>query len=201
MNLFKNRKSTWFFSATTLFGILALICGFHLASWTNDQVNHYNKGVSAYQTLEFEQAVNEFNFSLNAYRAPQKRSWLERFVYPAPSRELAANTAAQKGNALIMLKRLPEAVDAYKDALRLNPSSNYQNLPGFENLTPADITRLKRDARIVKYNLELLLRNNIDLQNKKGDGNQQEAKEEEEKEQIPQLAPGGQPGTGDKEDI
>ncbi|MCA9805649.1 MAG: tetratricopeptide repeat protein [Cyanobacteria bacterium HKST-UBA02] len=201
MTLFKSPRRAIFVSLTTLIGLLFILGGVTLAFWKNEQIEHYNRGMAAYHTLEFEQAVNEFNLSNQAFNRYHERDWLERFIYPAPDRELASLAAGQKGNSLVMLKRTEEAVEAYKDALRLNPGTDYRGVEDFPDLSPTDITRLKREARLVKYNMELLFRNNANLQQKKGEGNKKEAKEEEEKEQIPQLAPGGQPGKGEKDDI
>lgn len=190
-------------ATTVIFGLLGTGTGLYLLFWADHQANFYNRGLAQYRTLEFQEAEKSFERSIFVYENAKDRTWIERFVYPKPDRETASLAALHLGNALLRQKNIPKAVKAFKQSIRLNPGTGYSDLPGFpEDLSPADLTRLKKEAAVAKYNLELLLRNNPDIEQKEGKGNKIESKpQEEEKEQIPQIAPGSQPGQGGADDL
>lgn len=187
---------------TLAMGMLLTASGLYLIFWQDNQMNSYNQGVALYRALKFEDSLRAFGRAEAAYKGSLDRSWLENFIYPKPDREVAALTLTHKANALLRLLKIESAIKAYKEAIRLNPGSGYFEIPGFKELQlkQSDVLRLKEQARIAKYNLELLLRNTPEEPEKKGKGADKEAQVEEQK-QIPQLAPGSQPGKGGKDDI
>lgn len=190
---------------TMAIGLLLTSCGAYLTFWHDSQMREYNQGLSHYRTLQFEESIQAFERADAVYQYSLNRSWFERFVYPKPNREVAALALLHKGNALIRLQQMERAKKAYQESITYNPGSGYLEIPGFMELSlkAKDITRLANQARIAKHNLELLLKNQPpEPKDKKGNGNQLEAEDEEkEQEQIPQLAPGSQPGKGGKDDI
>ena len=188
---------------TVVFGLLGSAGGLYLHFWADHQASLYNQGLAQYRTLEFTEASKSFERSIIAYEHAGDRQWMERFVYPKPDREVAALAALHLGNALLRQKNIPKAIKAFKKSIRLNPGTGYSSLPGYpQELSPEDLTRLAKQAEIAKYNLELLLRNTPDDEQKQGPGNKLEAEEkEEEKDQIPQIAPGSQPGKGGADDL
>lgn len=188
---------------TVVFGLLGSAGGLYLHFWADYQASLYNQGLAQYRTLEFTEAAKSFERSIIAFEHAGDRQWLERFVYPKPDREVAALAALHLGNALLRQKNIPKAIKAFKKSIRLNPGTGYSSLPGYpQELSPEDLTRLAKQAEIAKYNLELLLRNTPDDEQKEGPGNKLEAEEkEEEKDQIPQIAPGSQPGKGGADDL
>ena len=200
----QNTSKRRFITALTIvFGLIGTFGGLYLFFWADHQVSLYNQGLAQYRTLEFKESAKSFERSIVAYEHAGDRQWLERFVYPAPDREVAALAALHLGNALLRQKDVPRAIKAFQKSIRLNPGTGYSSLPGYPvELSPKDLTRLTRQAEIAKYNLELLLRNSPEENEKKGPGNKLEAEDkEEEEDQIPQIAPGSQPGKGGADDL
>jgi tetratricopeptide (TPR) repeat protein len=96
-------------------------------SYTGDRaVALYDAGLQQYQAEEFEGAVKVLTNAYNECLGPQG-------VVDDDKRKLAAEIKFLTGNALVKSEKLSKAVEAYKEALRLEPNHLY-----------------------AKYNLELL---------------------------------------------
>ena len=98
---------------TVLAGVVLIGVGLNLLLWPDSQVGFYNEGLQAYRTGRAQEAVQLFDRSLAVYKQRSNDSWLERFVYPAPSREYASYAAFHKAKALLMLKKGKPAVEAF----------------------------------------------------------------------------------------
>src|SRR5579885_1513962 len=147
-------------AALLLLGLSCLWFGYRQYLWQDRQTAFYNAGLASYQSAQEAQdmktAIDLFDKSLSVYKErTTASSWLERFLYPAPSRELAALANFHKAKALLRLKQGEPAVNAFKESLKLNPGNDYQSLKGFEHVTKDDIKRLEWQAFQVKYDLEL----------------------------------------------
>lgn len=188
--------------ATILAGVVLLGLGFHLLLWPDSQVGFYNEGLQAYRTGRAQEAVQLFDRSLAVYKQRSNDGWMERFVYPAPDRELAANASFHKAKALLLLKKGKPAVEAFKESLRYNPGNGYEELDGFEHVSMEDVERLSDNALIVKYDLELLFKNNKQLAKGQGKGEgKPKPGDEEGKKQQPGDQPGDKAGKGNKDAI
>ncbi len=193
-------KGKWL--ATIFAGFLCLGLGYQLLTWPDSQVAYHNAGLSAYQTGNAEEAVKFFDRSLAMYQARSRDNWIERFVYPRPDRELAAQASFHKAKAYLHLQKGKEAVEAFKESLRFNPGNDYENLKGFSGLTNADVHRLSEAAKTVKYDLELLFKNNKQLAQGEGKGEgKPKPGDGDPKKQKPGDQPGQLPGKGDKKAI
>ena len=183
-------------------GILLLFLGLHMLLWPDSQVALYNEGLQAYRTNRAQEAVQLFDRSVAIYEQRANDSYLERVFYPSPDRELAALAEFHKAKALIRMKKGKEAVEAFKESLYLNPGNGYDTIEGFEHLDAEDIERLHEAAKITKYDLELLFKNNKQLAEGEGEGKgQPQPGDEEGKKQQPGQQPGDQAGKGDKNEI
>jgi tetratricopeptide (TPR) repeat protein len=200
MKLFS--KSRLWLAAILVGGLIVAGFGYRLLTWDDAQSAYYNAGLTKYQTAQevddMKMAIDFFDKSVAIYKQRSRSStWLERFMYPAPSRERAALAQFHKAKALLRLRQAEPAVEAFKESLRLNPGNDYANLPGFEQMSNDDIIRLAEQSLTVKYDLELLFKNNkqqAEGQGKgKGKGKPQPG---QGKKQAPGQEPGDQPGKG-----
>lgn len=100
----------------------------------------YDAGLQRYQNKDYKGAVKVLTEAYNSTLGPQG-------VVEGDKRKLAANIKFLTGNALVKDKQLGQAVEAYKDALRLDPDNLY-----------------------AKYNLEMLQQMNGGKGPGEGDG-------------------------------
>lgn len=200
MKLFS--KSRLWLMASFVVGLVVLGAGYRLLTWQDAQSAYYNAGIAKYQTAQeaddMKMAIDLLDKSVAVYKMRSRSStWLDRLLYPAPSREQAALAAFHKAKALLRLRQAEPAVEAFKESLRLNPGNDYANLPGFNQASKEDVVRLTEEALQTKYDLELLFKNNkqqAEGQGKgKGKGKPQPG---QGKKQAPGQEPGDQPGKG-----
>ncbi|HEY9774579.1 MAG TPA: hypothetical protein V6C81_12320 [Planktothrix sp.] len=195
MNALKQKRNRWFL-AGLIAGLLLLFYGLGLAMWQSPQVYYYNLGVKLYAGGDLPHAVQSFDRSLSAYKSSARNStWLERFVYPKPDRELAALADFQKGKVLIRAQQGQPAVDALEESLMLNPGNGYG-----DDVSAPDAVRMHEEALVVKYDLELLFKNNPSLAQQQGKG-KGKGKGDKGDKQVPGTEPGKQPGKGNRDDI
>lgn len=195
MNVLAIKRNRWFLLGFAL-GLVMLFYGFQLSAWRSPQTAYYNAGLKAYQGGEFQKSVQLFDNSLAAYQAEQQGDWMHRFVYPKPDREMAAQTNFHKAKALLRLQQGKPAVLAFKQSLKLNSGSGYP-----AGTSKADIERMHEEAMIVKYDLELLFKNNPSLANGEGKGQGQQGQGQPGNQQVPGQDPGKMPGKGNRDDI
>lgn len=195
-------KSRLWLLAVLVGGLLVGGFGFRLLTWQDEQTAYYNVGVTMYQTATdadgMKAAVEALDRSVAVYKSRTRSStWLDRFLYPAPSRDRAALAQFHKAKALLRLRQAEPAVEAFKESLRLNPGNDFANVPGFEQLTKEEIVALEKAALEVKYDLELLFDNNKQQAEGQGKG-QGKGKPQpgQGKKQAPGKEPGDQPGKG-----
>lgn len=181
--------------AATLAGILMLYFGFTLATWRSEQVDYYNLGLAAYEQGDVQTAVQAFDRSLHAYKRDSRAGWLHRFVYPEPNRELAAQAAFHKAKSLLRARQAEPAVEAFKESLRLNPGN------GYTDMALSDAQRMEAQALIVKYDLELLFKNQPQLAQGQGKGKGNQQGNQPGNQPVPGDQPGSKPGKGNKDDI
>jgi tetratricopeptide (TPR) repeat protein len=193
MSFFSSKKNRWLLAALVA-GILILYQGIQLATWRSAEIAYYNQGLVEYQNGDFQKAVQMFDRSYAAFKAEEKADWLHRFIYPAPDRRVAALANFQKAKALLHLQQGQPAVDAFKESLKLNPGNDYEDLA----LTAAN--QLHEDALVVKYDLELLFKNNPSLAQGQGKG-KGKGQGKPGNQQVPGQDPGTKPGKGNRDDI
>ena len=100
-----------------------------------------------------------------------------------------------KGKALLQTRQGPQAVEAFKESLRLNPGNIY------EGLSSQEIEQLKEEALVVKYDLELLFKSRPQLAQQQGRGQGKQKGNQKGNQQVPGNEPGSQPGKGNRDDI
>jgi tetratricopeptide (TPR) repeat protein len=189
---FARLRNTWMAVALVV-GALLLAGGYHLLTYTNGQAEYYNLGLKAYENGDMPKAIQLFDKSIDSYKRETRASWTHRFVYPRPSKELAAMAYFQKAKAHLQNRQGELAVQSFKDSLKLNPG----NL--FEGSSPAETIRLSEESKVVKYDLEMLFKNRPDLAQQEGKG-KGKGKGQGNK-QAPGQQPGDQPGKGNRDDI
>jgi tetratricopeptide (TPR) repeat protein len=195
-NVLNNKRNRWL-AAGLVLGVVLLYYGLGLALWGNAQVDNYNLGLQAYTQGDLPHAAAYFDRSISAYKQAQHRDWIERFVYPKPDRELAAQANFQKAKVLIRAQQMPAAVDALKESLMLNPGNVFP-----DGTTLADAQRMRAEAKVVKYDLELLFKANPQLAQAQGKGQGQQGQQGQQgNQQVPGTEPGKQPGKGNRDDI
>lgn len=183
-------------------GVILLAVGFHLLLWPDSQVDLYNQGLQAYRTNNAQQAVQLFDKSLAVYKQRSADSWMERFIYPSPDRELASYASFHKAKALIRMKKGKESVKAFEESLTFNPGNGFDEIGEFKNLSAEDRDRLYEHAKIVKYDLELLFKNNKQLGKGQGKGKgKPKPGDKPGKKQQPGKQPGDKPGKGNRDEI
>jgi len=193
VGFFAARRTMWLVVAL-LAGALLLGGGYQLLTWKSPQVANYNLGIKAYENGDMPQAIQFFDKSIAAYRESTRASWTHRFIYPQPDKELAAMAYFQKGKAHLQNRQAELCVESFKESLRLNPGNLY-----LDQLSPQELSLLKEEALVVKYDLEMLFKSRPDQAQQqgkgkgkgKGNGNQQ----------APGNEPGSQPGKGNRDDI
>lgn len=191
MNIFR-RKCSRRLALACFLGMLFLLGGYQLTTWRSLQGESFNDGLTAYNAGSMAEAVQFFDQSLSIYRNREEENAVERYIYPAPDRGLAARAAFQKAKALLFLEQPEAALEAYKESLLLNPGNSYSGI-GLNELA-----QLEREARYTQYDLELLFAQNEEL-------SQQEGKSGDDKQptnsEVPGSEPGSQPGNGDPNSI
>ncbi|HEY9868163.1 MAG TPA: tetratricopeptide repeat protein [Candidatus Obscuribacterales bacterium] len=192
VSFFAARRKMWLVVAA-LVGALLLAGGYHLLAWKSPQVDYYNLGIKAYENGDMPQAIQYFDKSIAAYRESTRASWVHRFIYPQPDKELAAMAYFQKGKAHLQNRQAELCVESFKESLRLNPGNLYLDL------SPEELQRLNEEALVVKYDLEMLFKSRPDQAAQQGKG-KGKGKGQGNK-QVPGNEPGSQPGKGNRDDI
>lgn len=190
MRFFK-KSYLWLLAAFVVGGLL-LGYGFQLATWRSAQVEFYNQGVAAYQTGDVQTAVKLFDQSYAAYKQQTRAEWLTRFVYPKPDTRLAAKANFHKAKSLLRMRQGEPAVEAFKESLKLNPGN------GYKGVSLSEAEQMREEAMIVKYDLELLYKNNPQMGQGQGKGKGNKG-DKPGNQQVPGDQPGNQPGKGDKD--
>jgi tetratricopeptide (TPR) repeat protein len=189
---FLNQPKAWLIVSLVL-GLSCLLSGYMLFTYTSEQTAYYNLGLDAYEADDFQHAMKYFDLSIAAYQQQKTSSWLNRFVHPQPSDELAAQAYFQKGKVLIKAQHIEAAVEAFKQSLRMNPGNDD------EDLSLEDYERMYEEALVVKYDLEIIFKARPDLAAKQGKGQQQG--KGQGNPQAPNANPAKQPGKGNRDDI
>lgn len=161
------KQDRWYLLATFV-GMLMLAGGFKLLAYPDVQVRAYNVGVTIYKkesaTPEgsMTKAIKFFDLSLHTYKTGQKAPWLERFIYPYPSTEVAARANFQKAKALLLNRQAEQCAEAFQEGLRLNPGNNYKGF-FWESFVPLIDLHL-----VTAYDLELLYKARPDIAQAQG---------------------------------
>lgn len=184
---------------TVFVGISLFVGGLYLYSWRDAQVSLYNQGLAAYQSDDLQTAIKFFDQSLGVYKSRQRSTWMERFVYPKPDKELAAQAAFQKAKSLLRANQVEPAVQAFTESLELNSGNLYLG----RELSEKEFNTLKEAAFVVKYDVELLFNNNPEQAQKQGKGKGKGKGKGDPKDgkPVPSDDPGAQPGKGDRNTI
>ncbi|MBX9673679.1 MAG: hypothetical protein K2X70_09570 [Candidatus Obscuribacterales bacterium] len=184
---------------TVLVGIASIAFGLHLYSWRDAQVEFYNRGLVAYRTGDVQQAIKFFDQSLSVYKSRVNREgWQERVLYPAPDRGMAAQAAFHKAKALLYARQAKPAVQAFQESLELNPGNLYQG----RGLSQREVLEAEETAKIVKYDLELLFKNDPSQAQQQGKGKGKgQGKPDPNGKPVPSDDPGKQPGKGNRDAI
>lgn len=185
---------TWFFAAV-LGGALALSGSVTFIWWSDVQTSYYDRGVQLYINGNMEKAVEMFDRSAQYYRRGTTEPWYISIFYPGPSRELAALANHHKARALAIIGQVEPAVESFKEALRLNPGTNFERIEDFTSISRTDRTRLLLQSLDMKRNYELLLKKNQDQQKKQGKG---KGKPKEGGKPQPGNQPGSKSGKGNR---
>lgn len=192
----KNSRRTYWMIAALVAGILFSGFGLHLATYQSAQTGYYNLGLAAYQQEDLQLANAAFDRSIQAYKAESRAGWLHRFIYPEPSREMAALAYFHKAKVLLRARQVEPAVEAFKESLRLNAGNGYQGI------SLSEAQRLEAQAEVVKYDLELLFKNQPQQGQGQGKGKgKPQQGDGTGNQQVPGDQPGAQPGKGKPDDI
>jgi len=197
MKLFSTRKRRRMVLAiVTVLGLLLLVGSELIATWRSPQVAYYNQGIEALQAGDVDAASLAFDKSIAAYKQALDRGPLERALLPDPSLEYAALAQKQKAIVYILQQKPEQAIASFKESLKLNPGDSYP--PGVSRETAE---RLREEALVVKYDLELLYKKNPQQAQGEGKGKPQDGDGKGQPKPAPGNDPGKLPGKGNKDDI
>lgn len=178
----------------TVLGVLLLFGAEWVATWRSPQVAYYNQGIELIEQGDVDGALKAFDRSVEAYRMQQNRNTLEKLLLPDPSLEYAALAHKQRAILFILKQKPDQAVLAFKESLKLNTGDSYTG-------TDAELNnRLREQALIVKYDLELLFKKNPDQAKGEGKG-KGDGKGQGQPKPAPGNDPGRLPGKGNRDDI
>jgi hypothetical protein len=181
-------------------GLIMLGAGVFVALWRDAQAMLYNHALQAYVMAQtagannpdnpvqsgqdrmkmLVEAAKMFDLSIRVYKIESKATWITRFVFPNPNRNLAAKASFHKGNCLEWLADEKDAVEAYKFYLQLNPGGDHDSDAA--------------DTITDQHNLELVYNHTPDLQKQEGKGSGN-GKGDPDKQQGPSSQAGHQPHT------
>lgn len=146
------------------FILLILLC-FYFTAQSQQAADHIRSGNEAYKKQEFAKATEEyekalsvdpssttakFNKASSVYKQDKKVEAAEQFTAIARSatnKEIRAKSFYNKGVILSQQKNLKESIEAYKNALRINPADKEAR----ENLQK-DLLELKKKQPPKKEN-------------------------------------------------
>jgi tetratricopeptide (TPR) repeat protein len=183
-------------TSTAVAGAIIFSIGLFLYHWSDDQYALYNQGIAAYRANDMQVAIKFADQSVSVYKTRKAHSWIERFVYPKPDRELAAQAAFLKGKALLRANQPAAAVQSFKESLELNSGNLYLG----RQLTEAEFHQYYEAAMVTKYDLELVFKNNPPQAQKQGKGKPQD-KSGNGTTPLPGEDPSTQPGKGRRNTI
>lgn len=149
-----------------LLGTAMFALGLHMETYESPQIRHYNEASVLYEKARsgdetaIDEAILNFDKSLDDYQLQEKPARLESIIYPPRSSEVAALALSKKAVLLLMKQKTDDAVKAFKDSISINPGSLRSDLialsmPG-EKLSAQDIARLADQAYVTIHNLEML---------------------------------------------
>ncbi len=165
-----------------LFGIACLgsamfVVGFHMETYESPQIRYYNAGLALYEKARLDpklldEAVLDFDKSLDEYRAQENPGFLRSLFYPPRSSEVAALALSKKAVLLLYKQKPEDAVKAFKESISINPGSLQAELIALtmpkENLSSEEIARLADQAYVAIHNLEMLFHKSPSLQQATG---------------------------------
>ncbi|MBX9689614.1 MAG: hypothetical protein K2X27_23085 [Candidatus Obscuribacterales bacterium] len=154
-----------------LWVILCFLSGFCLSmlGWvfwdsTSPQSQEFNKGLLAYNTGNYDLAVNYFDRSILKYQADPRSD--RGFFEPAASVEMAALAQFHKFKALLKMKNGKLAVIAIKEALRLTSAENLSH----QKLSESELKRIGEQRIFMQTDLEILFKQQEELAKQEGKG-------------------------------
>lgn len=183
-------------TSTAVAGAIIFSIGLYFYQWKDAQYALYNQGIIAYRANKMQEAIKYADQSVGVYKARQSYTWLERFAYPKPDKELAAQAAFLKGKALLRANQPAAAVQSFKESLELNSGNLYLG----RQLTEAEFHQYHEAAMVTKYDLELVFKNNPPQAQKQGKG-KPEDKSGNGTTPLPGEDPSTQPGKGRRNTI
>lgn len=183
--------------ATVIAGALLFSAGLYLYQWRDAQYALYNQGMTAYRSGDLQVAIKNADQSLAVYKSRRSSTWMERFIYPKPDKELAAQAAFLKAKALLRANQPAPAVQSFQESLELNSGNLYGR-----DLTEKEFQEFREAAMIVKYDLELLFKNNPEQAQKQGKGKGKgDGEKKDGAKPVPGDDPGNMPGKGNRDTI
>ncbi len=178
--MMKHLKSprTWI-SAGFLAGLALTMLGWTWSAKEMPQTVSFNQGMVAYNSGNYDIAVQAFDRSLNEFQSGtgDKPSSADYFQ-PAPSLSQAADAQFYKFMALLKMKNAKLALIAVKEALKLTTDENLSHYA----LSSKEMAAIKEQRIVYQTDLEILFKQKKEMQDGEGKGKN-----------------GGQPKPGDKQ--
>lgn len=174
--------------------IASFLLGFALSMtgwvwWENQtpQTQHYNRGLIAYNTGNYDLAVQHFDRSVGEFNngISEKST---AFKAPA-SVEMAALAQFHKFKALLKMKNAKLAVVAVKESLKLTTAKNLAQY----QLSEATLKKIQEDRLVAQTDLEILFKQQEEMAKQEGKGKGQGKPQQGEKQSED---PGNQQGSG-----
>lgn len=175
--------------------ILSFLVGFALTMtgwvwWESQtpQTQWYNKGLIAYNTGNYDLAVQNFDRSVVEFNANDST---ESSAIKAPaSVEMAALAQFHKFKALLKMKNAKLAVVAIKESLKLTTEMNLKRYA----LPQSDLRRIQEQRIDAQTDLEILFKQQEQMAQQEGKGGNKPGQPQQGDKQSED--PGNQPGSG-----
>lgn len=186
MTYLKNPRS-WVL-ASFLVGFILTFSGWMLWENQSAQTIWYNRGLIAYNTGNYDLAVENFDKSFAAYQSAlsEKKSPL----VAGPSVEQAALAQFHKFKALLKMKNGKLAVISIKESLKV---STELNLSRFQ-LDEAELKRIREQRIIAQTDLEILFKQQQQMAEQEGKGKGNKPGKPGEDKQAQDPSKGSNPG-------
>jgi tetratricopeptide (TPR) repeat protein len=163
MKHLKNPRS-WVI-ASFLVGFVLTMTGWVMWENMTPQTQWYNKGLIAYNTGNYDLAVQNFDRSIGEFNANDST---EPNAFKAPaSLEMAELAQLHKFKALLKMKNAKLAVVAIKEGLKLTTSKNLARY----KLSEETLKKLAEDRLVAQTDLEILFKQQEQMAQAEGKGN------------------------------
>lgn len=165
MNYLKNPRS-WII-ASFLVGLALTMTGWVWWEFQTPQSQWYNRGMLAYNTGNYDLAVQDFDRSIVEFNSDPAKAKDPGYFNAAPSVSQAGDAQFYKFMSLMKMKNAKLAIIAIKESLKLTTEENLSHY----KLTDSQLKAIREQRILYQTNLEILFHQKKEMQDGEGKGN------------------------------